>query len=250
MNIVLVHGMPGFAAKFGIEYFNGVKHQLEKFPANVFVANLSFIGSIADRGEELRTQVSTALSSGALNPDEKTHIIAHSQGGLDARYMLSTPNVPPKIVSLTTIATPHQGSPIAELLDGPILLSALDVLGIDRAALEDLTGRQMKKFNDTYADNPKVDYFFAAGKGRGGQFATSFPLLPLHRYIESLNGEANDGLVTVSSARHGKAISDPWLADHADEIGHDLDKPFDPKAVPPFDYLRAYEDIVKRVSSL
>jgi hypothetical protein len=55
-----------------------------------------------------------------LDGTKKTHIVAHSMGGLDSRYLLS-PVSENKLVapvqSLTTISTPHQGSPIADIID-------------------------------------------------------------------------------------------------------------------------------------
>src|SRR6266567_5839909 len=124
MNIVLVHGILGFRRKFGIEYFNGVKERLTKLTPNILVPVLDPTGAIVLRGEQLRSQILAALSDGTLNPSEKTHVIAHSQGGLDARSMLSPQNphltagnnLAGKVASLTTIASPHQGSPIADLL--------------------------------------------------------------------------------------------------------------------------------------
>ena len=38
------------------------------------------------------------------------NIIAHSKGGLDSRYAISTLNMGEKVASLTTMSTPHNGS--------------------------------------------------------------------------------------------------------------------------------------------
>ena len=38
------------------------------------------------------------------------NIIAHSKGGLEARYLISTMGMADKVASLTTISTPHNGS--------------------------------------------------------------------------------------------------------------------------------------------
>lgn len=277
MNIVLVHGMPGFGVKFGIDYFNGVKDRLAEPTTKVLVTDGSYIASIAKRGEDLRAQLLEVFTSGTLDRNEKTHIIAHSQGGLAARYMLSPANANPSpgnIVSLTTIASPHEGSPIADLLSlDPVdrwfgnleafvrhprlaeglVQELLNSLGIDPNALTDLTTEQMKKFNAQYVDNNNVRYFSVAGAGRSRKPQTSRALLLFHLYMESLNGQpndkANDGLVTVSSAQRWQADSQIWPTDHADEVGHDLDSP-NPKAPPSFDYLGAYEAIVNRVSSI
>lgn len=51
------------------------------------------------------------------------HVIAHSMGGLDARFLTThlqqkynSPSYPNRILSLTTLSTPHHGSPVADLL--------------------------------------------------------------------------------------------------------------------------------------
>src|SRR5262249_5187529 len=45
----------------------------------------------------------TALAARAV------HVFAHSMGGLDARYMISRLGMAKRVLSLTTIATPHRG---------------------------------------------------------------------------------------------------------------------------------------------
>jgi len=81
------------------------------------------------------------------------------------------------------------------------------------------------------ADRPRVRYFSVAGVGRTGTPETSRPLFGLYLYIKRLSGEPNDGLVTLSSAQRWQIHSQTWPADHADEIGHHLDR-LDPKATP------------------
>lgn len=268
MNIVLVHGILGFREKLGVEYFNGVKEHLAQAGHTVLVPQLDATGPIRKRGEQLRGLILQALNQNALDPAAKTHIIAHSQGGLDARFMLSpgNPNTTPendlagKIASLSTIGSPHDGSPIADLLAGqdlgPIEAPARDAvrdvlrtLGIDPDALFDLETGSMKEFNKEYPDNPAVRYFSVAGKGRAGLFATSGVLMFFHRHIKAATGEENDGLVSLSSAGRWGATWPAWPADHADEIGHDLNRPpgFEPLAG--FDYLRAYDAIVAEVGN-
>ena len=45
---------------------------------------------------------------------EKLHIIAHSQGGVDSRYVMSALGYDKYIASLITVATPHLGTPLAD----------------------------------------------------------------------------------------------------------------------------------------
>jgi triacylglycerol lipase len=278
MNIVLVHGILGFRQKFKIEYFNGVKEHLASFTPTILVPELNPTGSILTGGEELRAKLWEAFGNGTLDPSQRTHIIAHSQGGLDARFMLSPANPnsvsandhSPKIASLTTIGSPHQGSPIADLLllrpldqrlarleafiHHPLLGEALvraglDLLGLDGNALDDLSTEKMAQFNQDFPDHPTVRYYSVAGAGRSRVPQTSRLLFGFYLYIKSLRGEPNDGLVTVSSAQRWNADSQIWPTDHADEIGHDLDS-LDPHTTPSFDYLGGYENIVNRVRSL
>ncbi len=57
-------------------------------------------------------------------------IVAHSMGGLVARAMLDYPN-PPAIRGLITIATPHDGAPVASVVSGTTRLAAQDYFNIN-----------------------------------------------------------------------------------------------------------------------
>lgn len=265
MNIVLVHGILGFREKFGIEYFRGVAEHFTEKGFKVLVPILDPTRGIEFRGGQLRDQINAAYAKGSIDPNQKTHIIGHSMGGLDSRWMLSPVNpnrIRAPIRSLTTISTPHQGSPIADLIDAPekltdfgqllfgpqgnLLQPALDALGISLDGLRNLTTAYCKQFSATYTDDPAVAYFSVAGAGRGGFLQTSAPLLFFHKYISELTGEANDGLVTVASAQWGQFDQNTWAADHADEVGTNLDTLGPPK----FPWLAKYDLIVAAVSGL
>jgi triacylglycerol lipase len=265
MNIVLVHGILGFREKFGIEYFRGVAERFTCQGHKVLVPVLDPTRGIDYRGGQLRDQINAAFAGGVIDPALKTHIVAHSMGGLDSRWMLSPVNpdrIQKPVRSLTTIATPHQGSPIADLIDAPeqfapfghlpfgshpnLLQSALGELGISLDGLRNLTTAYCRKFSAAYTDNPAVAYFSVAGSGRAGLFKTSRLLFWFHTYIASLTGEANDGLVTVSSARWGQFDPNTWPADHADEVGTNLDT-IGPSSFP---WLAKYDQIVANVAGL
>ena len=110
----------------GIDYFNGVRAHLERIwiqpsKVKVLVTEVSPVEGIAARGDALSKQITDALNTGLLDPEEKTHILAHSMEGLDSRYILSPhnetiTNIAKRITSLTTIGTPHNGSPVADLI--------------------------------------------------------------------------------------------------------------------------------------
>ena len=266
MNIILVHGILGFSRKFGIDYFRGLPEHFREKGLTVFVPALDPTQGIEFRGGQLRDQIQAAFNAGELAPDQKTHIIAHSLGGLDSRYILSPANPNPvqdRIQSLTTIATPHRGAPIADALDDPaallpfphlpfpsmpnLLEPALNALGISLNGLRDLTSRACRIFSEKYPNHPKVAYFSSAGSGRPGFPPTSAAFLLFHQYISAATGDANDGMVPVASAQWGNFDQTTWPGDHGEMIGYNLDNLV---SLPAFDYLAKYDEIVARAAAL
>ena len=271
MNLVLLHGLFGFAHVGPIAYFNGVQDHLKAiFPGlRILVTQVDPVRSIEFRGTQLREQILQGLQTEDLDPNERVHIIAHSMGGLDARFLLSPDNgdnIADRIISLTTIATPHKGSPIADVLikikdciteEEKLLFQSLSATlsqaHIPEGAIDDLTSDGVKRFNDKFRDNDKTKKFSVAGVGRGREVLgipvdTCVALRMPYHIIKDLTGEANDGLVSLSSATWAGA-PELWPADHLDEIGHNLD--LGPQGRPThFDYLAKYEALVDRLRQL
>src|SRR5262249_10810516 len=150
--IVLAHGILGFRKLADVvEYFNGVKQHLEEQSLlkgqslNVLVPEVDPEAGVRVRGPQLREKILKGFGNGSLNPAQKTHIIAHSLGGLDARSILSKASpdeFAKRITSLTTIGTPHQGSLVADILfrtvDGKALLTFGPPLGGVKALLRNI----------------------------------------------------------------------------------------------------------------
>lgn len=271
MNIVLAHGILGFREMLGIKYFKGVADFLQQRRLRVLVTEVDRDDSIPFRGSQLRDQIKTAFDNGIFDRWQKTHIIAHSMGGLDARSFLSPNNpndITQHIASLTTIGTPHQGSPVADALfsavDGKAAFSlgslAEDTLRdiilrlhISLNGLHDLTTWHMADFNQANPDNNNVRYFSIAGVGRTSPFPllpfppTCLLLLPIYLALKLEHGDS-DGLVPVASASRW-ANTELWPADHADEVGHNLDL-VSFSAPDGFNHLQAYEKIIEQLRLL
>ena len=273
MNIALAHGILGFShldvPLSPIDYFSGVAEFLrERFRAAVVAPAVDPTAGTETRSEMLRASIEAALARGQLQPKEPIHIIAHSMGGLDSRRMISkgcfieANGEKTAIQTLATIGTPHRGSPIADLvtlkfLDKiPLLADALKtpeaalsgILGHFRISLDglhDLTSESADHFNSANPNQTAVNYLSFAGGGRAGPVPTSRFFLPYYEFIKAqVRGrEVSDGVVTVSSAMWGTFDPNLWPGDHADEIGHDLDRPLD---IPDADTLQRYERIVLR----
>lgn len=92
------------------------------------------------------------------------------QGGLDCRYLATNLHSHTfRVLSVTTISTPHRGSTFADVFlktvgpeRFPSFLSLIDMLpngGGDGSAFSCLTPAAMREFNDLTPDVPDVKYF-------------------------------------------------------------------------------------------
>ena len=128
---------------------------------DVHVLRVSPVAHIASRARQLAAQIEQL---GA----ERVNIVAHSMGGLDARYAIARLGMAPRVASLTTIGTPHRGTPLADL--GSALLSgALGGVPAMLGAIRDLCPRQMASFNQEIDDAPGVAYGCIVTAARAGQ---------------------------------------------------------------------------------
>jgi hypothetical protein len=149
------------------------------------------------------------------------------QGGLDCRYLTThLTHRKFKVLSVTTIATPHRGSSFAdhflhELLGAsrlPQLLSMLELLpngGGDGSAFSCLTLSEMAKFNANVPDVPDVKYFSWGAVYEPGLIDTwKYP----HGVILEKEGP-NDGLVSIESAKWGTYLGTLHGVNHLDLVG-------------------------------
>jgi triacylglycerol lipase len=252
--IVLAHGILGFGNLTGgfspVNYFNGVAAHLRRRGHTVIAPQVNPIGSVQARGEQLAAAVTRQLDD-----QPPVHIIAHSMGGLDARYALShVSGFASRVATLVTIGTPHRGSPVADAIyhrTGPLLAHIptflLWQLERNAGALHDLTTEVGVQFDESTPDSDGVRYLEVAGDAsRGGHELFLFHLAAV---IGQLTGEVNDGVVARSSAlREGHDHLDDWPVDHAGEVGWSLITPLPieievPLVSPPPHFTR-YDEIV------
>ncbi|KAJ5496299.1 hypothetical protein N7463_008286 [Penicillium fimorum] len=207
--VVLAHGLLGFdelrlAGPYlpGVQYWRGIKEALTARGIEVITASVPPSGSIEARAEQLARNIETEARGKDVN------IIAHSMGGLDSRYMIS--RIRPekfKVLSLTTIASPHRGSSVADyVIDQigadrlPQIYYALNRLNVETGAFSQLTRKYMTEtFNPNTPDMDDVRYF-SYGAAVEPSIWSAFRLS--HRVLAEIEGP-NDGLVSVSSSRWG-----------------------------------------------
>src|SRR4029077_18106289 len=108
LNIVLAPGVLGFGKLAGLEYFRGVTGHLHSLGHHVLPATSNPIGRVKDRAPRLAHQIQTALSDGKRDPGQTVHMLAHSRGRLDGRFLIAKNLLVPKkrIVALIALATP------------------------------------------------------------------------------------------------------------------------------------------------
>ena len=210
--IVLVHGLLGFdRVKVGSlrvgRYFPGIEEALIADGFRIAVPSLSKTRGVITRAHELRSYLRENF------PGEKVHLLAHSMAGLDSRYMLSRLGMEDRVRSLTTIATPHQGSSFADWgvrrltrLVEPIL----NMLGISMQAFRDLTTEGSRRLMERCPDVPGISYHSVAGVCEP-QYVR--PRWRLSAHIVTASEGRNDGIVSVESARHGGSF-ELWNGDH------------------------------------
>ena len=209
--IVLVHGILGFdelrmgPLRLG-DYFRDVRKTLEDAGNTVAEPpKLAATGSVETRAGDLESYLHG-------HPElQKVHLIAHSMGGLDSRYLVSCLGMAGRVLTLTTVGTPHRGTPFADQgvqCFGPVIEMLLRH-GIDISGFLDLTTPACDEFNDKTPDMPGVRYYSIAG-----QFDPRFgDLLQVPHGIIQPSAGPNDGLVPVASATYGQFLG-TWAADH------------------------------------
>jgi triacylglycerol lipase len=281
--IVLMHGMAGFNSlanlPIDISYFNGIQADLKAHgEPNVFVTIAPPYDTSEVRAQALLPQLQQILQQTGA---KKLNLIGHSQGGMDARVIISAGglNFAPKIASLTTIGTPHLGTPVADAADGltssqlgsdvaNAFLSLLEqgVYSVQSspniaAQVNELTSSYMTNtFNPTYVDAPGVVYASYAGRtnlesgdedcagalyaNQGQSLDVPQPPLGVTAAYLSTQGDTSDGLIPIKSAKWG-TFMECVPADHLKEVGM-IDQN-GTNAISGFDHLVFFRAVVARL---
>ena len=129
--IVLVPGIFAFDSIAGIDYWYKIPQALQGQGAKVYVPKINAFDSSAKRGEALIAQLEN-IKAGSGGSIKKFNLIGHSQGGMTTRYVM---NARPDLVSsVTTLHSPHKGSPMADVVSGVAPSGTLVGMGFDAFA--------------------------------------------------------------------------------------------------------------------
>ena len=209
--------------KYLIEYWNGVKSNLEAHGCTVLVAKVPPFESIEHRASMLdkfiRKSVPQIRLRHHIPKDEpvKLNLVAHSMGGLDCRYLIfqqqnsPEPRPPYKIMSLTTISTPHRGTSAA---DFALKYFPASLIRSNFPSIFQLSTKYAGKFNSVVTNDPSVKYFSYGAQMHpypGSIFLVSWKI------ISDKEGP-NDGMVSLKSCQWGHFVGYLDDVDHADLI--------------------------------
>ena len=231
--IVMMHGFGVGGSLMRGGHLHDQAMYLRSRGVRAYAPNVAPYNTVRARCEMWKTRIQHVC---AETGSDKITVIAHSMGGLDARFLISQMGLHDCIAALVTISTPHRGSYLADfVLEQPDTVRSwmadmADWLGThiieDGTAnslqtVRELTPSFMKhSFNPNVPDHPGVQYWSYAGQaGRG----TNIPVAPIMRYLNTVlyNEEGtNDGFVSVQSAKWG-VFKGTINADHVRQVGMD-----------------------------
>lgn len=218
--LALLHGYLGFSHRGPIEYFRGIGQTLRRMDIAYLIPEVPSSGAVAEQAEALARQLFRSnVPVFAL--------IAHSMGGLNARYLITHLDPDRRVKSLLTIATPHRGTPLATWFLESRCPIPVWIRHIGSPGLRELTPEARVAM--PIPDREDVAYSSYAGCRSPDELP--FWLQSYGRVIP----EDNDGMVPVSSAQWGK-FRGIMRADHLEFIGWSLGLP-DARSARPFDHI-------------
>lgn len=211
--IVLVHGL-GMKDTFFMKSWGRIDRILRIQGYTVYKSDVDGFGTVEGNAAQLKGEIETILRETGT---EKVNLIAHSKGGLDAKYMIQQLGMADKVASLTTLCTPHRGTPIASfILRFPRFAVKYAAFWVDTAyrilgdkAPDSLTAcEQLKRTEKLEQETVNLDsdvmcqsFSAAMRPGEGAaDFVMTVPML-FSRFIEK--GRITDGMVPQDSTIFG-----------------------------------------------
>ncbi len=253
--IVLVHGSTFEGAKLEVgilnfgEYWRNVPEFLASSGTKVHVVELPSNATIGERAGVLKNFIESDLRG------QKVNLIAHSLGGLDARYAASVLKTK-QILSISTTGTPHRGTPLAnwgerQRKNRTAWYWFFRLLGYDmdsRRFLGEITTDYMETvFNPRVPNVSGVTYLSVKTSARFSDGTMSyllwFPALWLEGEKHALGQEGHDGLVPLSSQGWGKELEGSAGIDHLAQINHHEFRTQKPEAEVLGIYARLYDEL-------
>lgn len=260
--VLLVHGM-GLNDNYKIKYWGRIPEHLETLGCDVYLSGQDSNASIETNTQHIAKKVDEVL---AATGAKKLNIIAHSKGGLESRYLVSSCGYADKIASITTLCTPHNGSKTVDALmkfpDSLIRCGCFcfdvfyKVLGDKNPdtykVINAFKTPNAQKFNDENPDQKGIYYQSYACVMKNSWSDVLFWLPSL--VVNHFEGE-NDGLLPPDAVKWGEDFSiirgeGRRGISHADamDLRHRQFRCKTDAGIP--DILSVYEEIARRLEEL
>jgi triacylglycerol lipase len=196
--LVLVHGIFGFERiMLGpitlAQYFRGIPEVLRAAGNEVYVIRVHPTAGVDRRASVLARRLA------ARYPEGKFHLIGHSMGGWDARWLARDPVWAQRIASITTIGTAHRGSALADAARWRCraIYRWLDKVGWDARGFVHITRTMARRLHEQSPEPRRIPCFSLGGNPKHHEVC--WPLRRFHGLLERWEGP-NDGLVPLESA--------------------------------------------------
>jgi triacylglycerol lipase len=250
--VVLHHGFMGLEFRAGpmnlLSNFRGIDRAIAGRGHPLILSRVHPTAGVETRARQLKEVILRQLDI-LGRPQEPVLLIAHSMGGLDARYMIARLGMADRVRALLTVTAPHRGTPYADWcvrhigrrLGG---FQLLNFLRWDMQAAIDLTTESCRRFNEQVPDHPDVRYFSVSAARPWHRV----PAFALHAYKIVYDAEGdNDCLISVRSSTWGEHLG-VWPADHFHTINKRLVIELkDPTGdITPY-YLAALDEVMRRI---
>lgn len=247
--IVLVHGLFGFDSVGIVNYWYGIPPALRSGGATVYVPQQSAANASEVRGEQLLSELRRLK---AAYGHAKFNLVGHSHGGQTVRYVAAV--APELVASVTTVGTPHQGSPVADAVKrgadatGSTQVVASIVNGFasvisflsgapslpqnSEAAMNSLTSAGAASFNARFpAGAPTTSCGQGPAVANGVRYYSASGTSVLTNLLDPTDGllgitslmfkgAPNDGLVGRCSSHWGQVLRDNYPWNHVDQMNH------------------------------
>jgi len=234
---IFLHGFLGRAetriAGRTFEYFRGLRDVADTFDIELEVPQMPGRTGVADRAD-------VAAQTMAKMKASRIVLVGNSMGGLVARTLAHELDPEHRVQSVITVATPHRGSPLADMaLEGESGMPDF-IVDLFKAAVHDLSVFNADAYNAATPNRPDINYLSWAF----ARDVDEMPMLLKSRAQKIFDIEGpNDGLVSVRSATWGNCA--PFQrGDHLESIGWSPALS-NAKTARPYDQTNLWRDVIQ-----
>ena len=214
--ILFVHGLGPSAKAYKMMK---LKSYMSKKGVYFIIHERPRLANMAERAEVLRDAIQNKIG------DNRFHLVGHSAGGLDSRMCVDRyDEVAKNCLSVTTMGSPHGGTPLAAMVLDPgcnLKASALNYF-VDSLDAEEVVREMTPEFVSSVniKDRPQIKYIclpHIMKRSRSYSLAKN-----TYDYLIKAGYPDSDGTVPYASQIHGEIIlgkdGEPLKGSHAAEI--------------------------------